>query len=74
MDFAVPVDHRVKIKETQKRDRYLDLDRKVWKLWKIRVTVIPILVDALGTVPKGLVRVLKELEIGGRIETIQTTV
>ena len=31
------------------------------------------LIGALGTVPKSLKRGLKEQEIGGRIETVQTT-
>ena len=35
----------------------------------MKVTVIPIVFGALGTVPKGL----EELEITVRIETIQTT-
>ena len=35
--------------------------------------IIPIVSGALGTIPKGLVRGLEELEIGGRAETIQTT-
>ena len=30
-DFAVPVDHRVKIKESEKRDKYLDLVRELKK-------------------------------------------
>ena len=34
---------------------------------------IPIVIGALGMVPKGLERSLEELEIRGRIETIQTT-
>ena len=29
MDFAFPADHRVKIKESEKRDKYLDLARKL---------------------------------------------
>ena len=28
MDFAVPADHSVKIKESEKRDKYLDLARE----------------------------------------------
>ena len=28
MDFAVPVDHKVKIKENEKIDKYLDLARR----------------------------------------------
>ena len=33
VDFAVPVDHRVVLKECEKRDKYLDL---AWKLKKTR--------------------------------------
>ena len=33
----------------------------------------PIVIGALGTVTKGLVQGLKDLEITGRVETIQTT-
>ena len=39
----------------------------------MRVTVIPIVIGVLGTVSKGLERGLEELEIEGRIETMQTT-
>ena len=39
----------------------------------MKVTVIPIVVGAYGTVPKGLNKRLKKLEISGRIETIHTT-
>ena len=39
----------------------------------MKVTVIPIIVGALGTIPKGLVKGLEDLEIRGQVETIQTT-
>ena len=38
----------------------------------MRVMVILIVINWLGTVPKGLERELEEFEIRGRIETIQT--
>ena len=31
MDFAVPSDHRVKLKKTEKKDKYLDLARELKK-------------------------------------------
>ena len=31
VDFAVPVDHRIKLKETEKKDKYLDLARELKK-------------------------------------------
>ena len=73
VDFAVPADHRVKLKENEKIDKYLDLARELKKLWNMKVKVIPIVVGALGTVPKGLERGLENLEIRGRIDTIQNT-
>ena len=29
VDFAVPADHRIKVKESEKKDKYLDLAREV---------------------------------------------
>ena len=39
----------------------------------MKVTIVPIVIRALGTITKGLVKGLEDLEIGGRVETIQTT-
>ena len=39
----------------------------------MKVTVKPIVTGALGTVTRGLVQGLEDLEITGRMETIQTT-
>ena len=72
VDFAVPVDHRKKLKGCEK-DKYLDLARELKKLWNMQVTIIPIVIGAFGTVTKGLLKWLEDLEVGGRVETIQTT-
>ena len=37
------------------------------------MTIIPIVDGAFGTVTKGLLKGLEDLEVGGRVETIQTT-
>ena len=55
MDFAVPADHRVKLKESKKKDKYLDLARELKKLWNMKVTIILIVISALGTVMKRLI-------------------
>ena len=54
MDFAIPADHRVKLKENKEIDKYLDLARELKKNWTMRVTVIPIAVGVLVTVLQGL--------------------
>ena len=73
VNFAVPVDPRVIIKESEKRNKYLDPVRDLKLLWNMKVTVIPIVISTLGTISEGLVRKLVELEIKGWPETIQTT-
>ena len=73
VDSAVPADHRIKQKECEKKDKYLDLARELKKLWNMPVTIIPIVIGAFGTVTKGLLKGLEDLEVGGRVETIQTT-
>ena len=42
VDFAVLADHRIKLKESEKKDKYLDLDRELKKLWNMKMTIIPI--------------------------------
>ena len=39
----------------------------------MKVTIVPIVIGALGTITKGILKALEDMEIGGRVETIQTT-
>ena len=39
----------------------------------MKVTIVPIVIAALGTITKGLLKGLDDLEVGWRVETIQTT-
>ena len=59
------------MKECEKKDKYLD-SRELKKLWNMKVTIIQIVIGAFGTVTKGLLKELEDLEAGGRVETIQT--
>ena len=71
--LAVPADHRINLKEGEKKDKYLDPARELKKLWNMKVTIVPIVIGALGTITNGLLKSLEDLEVGGRLETIQTT-
>ena len=68
VDFIVPADHRVKLKESEKKDKYIDLARELKKLWNMKVTIIPIVIGAFGTVTKGLLKGLEDL---GRTSKLQ---
>ena len=74
VDFAVPAVHRVKFKESAKKDKYLDLTRELKKLWNMKVTVIPIVIGVLFTVTEGLVQGPEDMKIRGRVEIVQTKV
>ena len=73
MDCVVPADHRVKLKENEKKDKYVDIGWELKKLWNMKVTFIRIVIGTFGTVSKGLTNWLEDLEIRGRVATMQTT-
>ena len=55
VDYCVPVNYRVKIKESQKLDKYLDLARELkTRIMKITVIPIPIVVGVLGMALGGI--------------------
>ena len=62
---------RINLKESEKKDKYLDLARKLKKLWHMKVTSVPIVIGALSTISKGL-KGLENLKVDRRVETIQT--
>ena len=69
-------EHRVKLRESGRKHKYIDLARKLKKkqLWIMKVTFIPIVIGTLGTVTKWLIKGLDGLKIRRRVESIQTIV
>ena len=39
----------------------------------MKETIVPIVIGAFGTITKGLLKGQEDLEVGGRVETIQIT-
>ena len=58
VEVAVPANQTIKLKECEKKDKYLELARelKKKKLCNMQVTIIPIVIDAFGTVTKGILK------------------
>ncbi len=54
IDIAVPGDISVASKEVDKIRKYQDLARELRKIWQVKLKVVPVLVGALGTIPKAL--------------------
>ena len=55
------------------KDKYLDLARDLKKMWSKKVRIVLIVISAFGTIITELLKDLGDLEVGGRIETIQMT-
>ena len=70
VDYVIPVNNRLRIKDSEKIYKYLDLARELKKLWNMKRTVIPVVVGALWMVPRNME---KRLWIRERIKTIQIT-
>ena len=73
VDFAVLAEHRIKLKNVKREISNSTLIENWKKVWNMKVTIIPIVIVAFGTVTKWLLKGLEDLEDGGRVKTIQTT-
>ena len=54
IDMSVPGDCNVNAKEFEKRAKYKDLEIEIQRMWKMKTTVVPVVVGALGTMTKTL--------------------
>ena len=74
VDFAIPMDHRIKEKEEEKIDKYMGLAVEVRRRFRVNTVTVPIVLRALGTVPGKLLELLKKLEIEDITGSLQNTV
>ncbi len=74
IDIAQPGDIRVAKKETEKIQKYQDLARELCKIWQVKVKVVPVVVGALGTIPKALEKHLEEIGTNVRVDLLQKAV
>ena len=52
VEFATPANHKIKLKEMVKKDKYQNLKRKLKRLRNMKGTVISIIIGALDTITK----------------------
>ena len=71
-EVACPLDIRVKGKEKEKIENYQYLRQELKRIWKLgRVTVVPVITGALGTVSKDIEKCLAEISVTCRLESLQ---
>ena len=63
VDFAVPANHRMKMKGSEMPGKCMIIASESEKQWIMNVTAIPIVIGALGKVTKSLGKRLEEIKI-----------
>ena len=64
IDVAIPADIRVKTKYTEKLEKYTDLGHEIKRIWQLKVVkIIPIIIGALGAIPKETEVALKKINV-----------
>ena len=58
-------------KELEKKEKYQDLARELKMIWNIKATVTPVVIGALGALPKKLKKSSQDLGIETKIVELQ---
>ena len=54
IDVAIPGDSCLSNKVTEKLERYTDIKLEMQKMWSMGVSVVPVVIGSLGSIPKCL--------------------
>jgi len=73
VDFSVPWDKNVRVKEDEKVTKYSPLAQEVRKLHRVATKIIPVVVGSLGIVSDRLARYLEYLGIPDVVGGLQTS-
>ena len=74
IDVANPGDHNLERKKTEKLDNYAELRVEVARMWNKETMVIPVIIGALGSIPKDLHKFLNKLDIEYELDVLQHSV
>ena len=56
--------------EQSQDEKYQDLARKIRRIWHIKGKVMPLIVGALGTIPRAFAANLEEIAVGVGIDLL----
>ena len=71
---ACSVDNNLILKRNEKLHNYSEPPLEIARMWVKETLIIPIIVRALGSMPKDLERNLKKLDISPNLGTLQKSV
>ena len=59
--MAIPSDHNIQKKATEKMSKYVDLQIECQRMWNKKLEVIPVIIGATGIVEKNIQSYLKKI-------------
>ena len=66
IDICVPLDTNLELRDTTKRNNYIELIDQLQRIYpRYKYHIIPIIIEALGTIPKKLKENLRKTGISG---------
>ena len=60
--MTVPSDKNIALKEIEKKSKYKDLELEIQRMWHMKTVMIPVVVAALGTVKKAMIKNIREYQ------------
>ena len=74
VDVAIPGDQNITKKEFEKINNYSELRVEIARVWIMETEVVPVVIGALGSIPKNLHHHLESLGIIVHVSTLQKSV
>ena len=71
IDMTVHKITNIALKDMEKKSKYKDLEVEIQSKWHMRTVVIPVVVDALGKVKKGMLEKIKKVSEAATLTEIQ---
>ena len=74
IDVAISVDRNVIKKEAEKILKYKDLTIEIQRMWNIKTKVIPVIIEATGTISKSFRKYVSNIPGKHDVKELQQTV
>jgi len=73
IDVAIPADRNVVQKEAEKKLKYKSLCIEIQRMWKLKCTIVPVIIGATGIVTRSLKKNLEAVPGKHSIDSLQKT-
>ena len=72
--MSIPTDRKIPAKEFDKLSKYKDLEIEIQRIWKLRTSIVPVIVGVLGIIKKGCQKHLDTISVESQLQEIQKIV